>query len=280
MGSDLSAAREQVRVLILTGFGLNCEQETAHAFAMCGSKPELVHLSDMLSAHGGHTLQGFDILAMIGGFSFGDHIGAGVVYANRMRYRLRAQLDEFIAKGGLTLGICNGFQTMVRLGLVPGFDGDYHTQRATLAANDRLGYRDAWVTLAIEPDSPCVWTRGIDRIDLPARHGEGKFLMQSPELAQRLEQMHLVGCRYVDPEGKPTQRWPYNPNGSPNAIAGVCDPTGRVFGLMPHPDAYLYGVNHPQWQRQRQAGTLEERGQGLRIFQNGVDYVARRIASR
>jgi len=274
MRSELDLRRSQVKVLILTGLGLNCEAETAQAFRMCGTKPELVHLSDMVDGRAARRLPDYDIMAMIGGFSFGDHIAAGVVYANRLRTKLSAALDEFIARGGLMIGICNGFQTMVRLGVLPGLDGDYRTQRATLAANDRLGYRDAWVKLRVEPASPCVWTRGIETMELPARHGEGKFLAESDALLARIEEQKLVALRYVDDTGAPTEAWPQNPNGSPHAIAGVSDPTGRIFGLMPHPDAYLYGVHHPQWQQKKLDGTLREEGEGIRIFRNGVDHVA------
>ena len=273
---DVQAARSEVRVLVLTGLGLNCEDETAQGFRMCGAQAELVHLSDMLAGERG-KLADRHILAMVGGFAFGDHIAAGVVYANRLRYRLLDELLRFIHDGGLVLGICNGFQTMVKLGLLPGFDGDYGTQRATLTANDRLGYRDAWVTVKADPASPCVWTRGFDTMDLPARHGEGKFIAQDEALQARLRYEHLVAVRYVDDAGVQTQQWPDNPNGSPDAVAGICDPTGRVFGLMPHPDAFLYGFHHPHWSRKKLEGTLEERGDGLRLFQNGVDHVAARL---
>lgn len=273
MPSDVDKARRDVRVLVLTGLGLNCEDETAHGFRMCGASPEQVHLSDMLEG-GSKRLSDYHIVAMIGGFAFGDHIGAGVVYANRLRYRMFDDLRRFVADGGLMLGICNGFQTMVKLGLLPGLDGAYGEQTATLTANDRLGYRDAWVTVRADPESPSVWTRGIDRMELPARHGEGKFLARDDELMNRLRRDRLIAVRYVDDAGEPTQAWPWNPNGSPDAVAGVCDPTGRLFGLMPHPDAYLYGVNHPQWARKKIEGVLQERGEGLRIFQNGVDHVA------
>ena len=203
------------------------------------------------------------------------------MFANKIRWRLYDRLLEFFARGGLALGICNGFQTMVRLGMLPGFDSDYRTPRATLAPNDRLGYRDAWVRLAFDPESPCVWTRGLGALDLPARHGEGKFLPADDEVHARLESGHLVAARYVGPDGRPTQEWPWNPNGSPRAVAGVCDPSGRLFGLMPHPDAFLYAFQHPLWFRTRReggsgmprGGSLEEGG-GVAIFRNGVDAVA------
>ena len=266
--------RRQVRVLILTGLGLNCEQETEAAFRMAGASPRRVHLLDVLAGRASVRLTDFTILSFIGGFAFGDHLGAGSVFANKIRWRLYDQLLELIERGGLALGICNGFQTMVRLGMLPGIDGDFRTPRATLAPNDRLGYRDAWVRLAFEPDSPCVWTRGLDGMELPTRHGEGKFLAESPELLERLEAAGQVAARYVDDQGIATTEWPHNPNGSPGGVAGVCDPSGRLFGLMPHPDAYLYPFHHPHWRRRAVDGSGEEEGAGVAIFRNGVDSIA------
>jgi phosphoribosylformylglycinamidine (FGAM) synthase-like amidotransferase family enzyme len=266
--------RKEVRVLILTGLGLNCEAETDAAFRMVGASPQCVHLLDVLEGGDAPRLAGFQILAFIGGFAFGDHLGAGFVFANKIRWRLYDQLLEFIEQGGLSLGVCNGFQTMVRLGLLPGLDGDYRTPRATIAPNDKLGYRDAWVRIQFDADSPCIWTSGIDGIELPARHGEGKFLAESPELLDQLEANKQVVARYVGPDGRPTEEWPHNPNGSPRAVAGICDPSGKLFGLMPHPDAYIYPFHHPQWQRRRLQGRLPAEGEGLAIFRNGVDAVA------
>ncbi|MDH3403929.1 MAG: phosphoribosylformylglycinamidine synthase subunit PurQ [Acidobacteriota bacterium] len=270
---ELARRRARVRVLVLTGLGLNCEAETAEAFRRVGARPDLVHLLDLLGGHAEHPLASYHVVAFAGGFGFGDHLGAGAVYANKIRFRLYDQLLEFIAGGGLALGICNGFQMMTRLGMVPGFDGDYRSPLATVAPNDRLGYWDCWIRLAADPLSPCVWTRGIETLELPTRHGEGKFLTATPEVMRRLEQDHQVALRYVDERGEPTERWPANPNGSPGGVAGVCDPTGRLFGLMPHPDAYLYPFQHPQWFRMRDAERPAEGG-GLAIFRNGVDAAA------
>jgi phosphoribosylformylglycinamidine synthase len=216
--------RREVRVLVLCGLGLNCEAETEAAFRLAGAVPVRVNLLDLLDGRAGR-LADHAILAFPGGFAFGDHLGAGAVFANRIRWRLYEPLLEFIERGGLVIGICNGFQTLVRLGLLPGLDGDYRTPRATLAPNDRLGYRDAWVRVDFPADSPCLWTRGLGTMDLPSRHGEGKFLAESPELLARLERAGQVAARYVGPDGGPTTTWPHNPNGSPGAVAGLCDPT-------------------------------------------------------
>ena len=266
--------RRDVRVLILTGLGLNCEVETETAFRMCGATPERVHLLDLLDGSAARRLSDYSIVAFVGGFAFGDHLGAGFVFANKIRYRLYDELVQFIEGGGLALGVCNGFQTMVRLGLLPGFDGDYRTPRATLAPNDRLGYRDAWVRLAFDGDSPCVWTRGLATMPLPARHGEGKFLALDEATLERLTDQRQIAVRYVGADDRPTQAWPDNPNNSPRGIAGICDPSGRLFGLMPHPDAYLFSFHHPHWQHRRSPEDRSSSGDGLKIFQNGVDAAA------
>jgi len=272
--ASLADARRRVRVLVLTGLGLNCEAETEAAFRLVGASPERVHLLDLLEGGAGHRLSDFDVIAFVGGFAFGDHLGAGFVFANKIRWRLYDQLLAFIERGGHALGVCNGFQTMVRLGVLPGLDGDYRTPRATLAPNDRLGYRDAWVRLAVDARSPCVWTRGLSAIELPARHGEGKLLCESEALLDRLEAAGQVPVRYVDASGQPTQEWPANPNGSPRAAAGLCDPSGRLLGLMPHPDAFLYSFHHPQWPRWKAEGRVPAEGAGLAVFRNGVDAAA------
>jgi len=271
---ERAAARSAVKVLVLTGLGLNCEVETAEAFRLVGASPELVPLLDLLDGSEERSLADYQIVTFVGGFAFGDHLGAGSVFANKIRWRLYDQLVRFIHGAGLALGICNGFQTIVRLGMVPGFDGDYRTPRATLAPNDRLGYWDTWVRLKADPESPCLWTHGIDEIELPTRHGEGKFLAENDAVFDRLEQGHQIAVRYVDGDGNPTQDWPANPNGSAGAVAGICDPTGRLFGLMPHPDAYLYPFHHPQWTRRKVTGDLPQEGAGLAIFKNGVDAAA------
>jgi phosphoribosylformylglycinamidine synthase len=270
---ELARLRRGVRVLILTGLGLNCERETETAFRLAGASPERVHLLDLLAPRAGRRLADFAIVAFIGGFAFGDHLGAGAVFANKIRYRLYDSLLEFIERGGLALGICNGFQTMVRLGMLPGIDGDYRTQRATLAPNDRLGYRDAWVRVAFDRTSPCVWTQGLDTMDLPARHGEGKFLVESESLLARMHDAGQIVARYVDPTtGRSTTDWPHNPNGSPGGVAGVCDPSGRLLGLMPHPDAYLFAFQHPRWRRRAEHDNGQrDLGDGVTLFQNGVD---------
>lgn len=267
-------ARRKVRVLIPVGLGLNCEAETAHAFRMLGVEPDLVHLTDLLAHRHPRALAEYHVLVFVGGFSYGDHIAGGFVLATRLRAHLADDLRAFLDRGGLALGICNGFQTMIRLGLLPGPEEGPHdlVQRADLGPNDRLGYRDAWVRLRAMPDSPCVWTRGIETIELPARHGEGKLLLAREAELDRLDAAGQLPLRYVDAEGEPTERWPDNPNGSPRGAAGMCDRTGRLFGLMPHPDAFLHPWHHPDWRR---AGDPERIAPlGLRIFEAGLTAAA------
>lgn len=261
----------KVRALVITGFGFNCEAETAYAFQQAGAAAEKVHLNDLLD--GTRRLDEFHILAFVGGFSFGDHVGAGTVCANRLRHRLAKPLDDFIRSGRLMIGICNGFQVMVKLGVLPAFDGDYRARMVTLASNDSGVFRDAWIHLRADPKSPCVFTKGIEEIGLPIRHGEGKFIVASEATRRRLFANGQVVFQYIDPvTRRATQEFPWNPNGSEDAIAGVCDPSGRIFGVMPHPEAYFSPYNHPHWMRQRIAGELPKEGLGAALFRNGVRF--------
>lgn len=272
----MTVATSRVKSLIITGFGLNCEAETTHALQTAGSDARQIHLNDIIA--GDESLADVHLLVFIGGFSFGDHIGAGTVFANRLRCRLRPQLEAFVAEGKLVLGICNGFQTIARLGLVPAAGKHYFTEQATLAQNTQGVFRDAWTLLRANPDSPCVFTPGINRLPLPIRHGEGRFVARDAQTLAHIEENDLVVFRYAHPQtGEATDEFPHNPNGSAHAIAGVCDPTGRIFGLMPHPEAYLSPYNHPQWTRQKLNGVLPEKGLGQLIFDNGVAFARQHL---
>ncbi len=259
-------------ILILTGYGVNCEAESRAAWDLAGAAPTLIHLHDLLEQP--RRLRDFQGLMFIGGFSFGDHMGSGHVLALRLRHRLQDDLRAFIEAGRLVLGVCNGFQAMVKLGLLPGLDGARFTPSVALMQNDCGTFQNRWVDLRFEPRAPCVFTRGLDRLPLPVRHGEGKLFTPDPAVLEALEQAHTVACRYVDPmTGTPTMAFPANPNGSLHAIAGLCDPTGRLFGLMPHPEAYLFPENHPHWPRQQLAGTLPAEGLGLSLFRKAVGFL-------
>lgn len=272
VGLDGHQAR-RVRVLVMTGYGLNCEDETAAGFQMLGCDVARRHVGDLIREPGADTFAAWDILAFIGGFSFGDHVASGRVYANRLRYRLGEALAQFVDRGGLAIGMCNGFQTMVKLGILPGLDrveGTLATPQASLVSNARLGYYNGWVTMRGDPESPCVWTRGVEQVDLPSRHGEGQLVYDSDDLHERLEAAHLVPLRYVDATGMPTTEWPANPNGSAGGAGALCDASGRLFGLMPHPEAFLYAENHPRWRMRRDAGDTRHWGQGAELLVGGV----------
>ena len=267
-----------VNVLVLSGYGLNCDHETAYAFELAGAQSSRVHINALID--GSTALDDFQIMVFIGGFSWGDDHGAGVIQAVRMKTHLGHKLLAFVEKGNLVMGICNGFQTLVNLGLLPGFDGNYQTRSMALAFNDCGNFRNQWVTLKVDPDSPCVFTRGIDLAELPVRHGEGKFYTDDATLIS-LNDNHQIALQYALPDGRDADgSFPHNPNGSIADVAGICDPTGRIFGLMPHPEAYNHWTNHPDWTRrqelQRRAGNPqpETHTVGIRFFQNAVDFVS------
>ncbi len=266
-----------VNVLIMAGFGLNCDNETAYAFQLAGAKTRLVHINSLIN--GDTRLAEFQIMVFIGGFSWADDHGAGVVQAVRLKTNIGQRILEFVDQGNLVLGICNGFQALVNLGLLPGFNQDYTRRSVALTFNDCGNFRNQWVYLKSNPASPCVFTRGIDTAELPVRHGEGKFYADDDTLARLLGKNQIV-LQYADPEGNLAQgRFPFNPNGSLRDIAGICDSTGRIFGLMPHPEAYNHWTNHPDWTRDREKrrrqGQQPDSGPtvGIRMLQNAVDYI-------
>src|SRR5208337_2554169 len=170
--------------------------------------------------------------------SFGDHLGSGKVFATLFRRNLGAEMARFVVGGGLVVGICNGFQVLVKMGVLPRLSGTT-AQEVSLIHNDSGKYEDRWVRVGFEQGSPCVWTRGLFQMDLPVRHGEGKLVTRSPELLAELSARGLIALRYVSLSGG-EPKYPEDPNGSEGHVAGICDPTGRVFGLMPHPEAFIH----------------------------------------
>ena len=271
-----------VKALILTGYGLNCDYETEFSLSQVGATCHRVHINALIGqggVGGEARLQDYHVLVFGGGFSWADDHGAGVLMASKLRRHLGASMTRFIEEGKLILGICNGFQTLVNLGLLPGFDGQYGERRAALISNDTGNFIDAWIRLKIHPESPCVFTRGMKTLELPVRHGEGKFYAADGDL-KRLFSNHQVVFQYADEHNNEARgQWPQNPNGSLRDIAGICDQSGRILGLMPHPEAYHHVTNHPDWCRKkeerarRSMGALPEEGDGIRIFRNAVDYV-------
>jgi phosphoribosylformylglycinamidine synthase len=259
------------KVAVLTGYGINSDIELVHAFNLAGGDAERVHLHDAID--GRKRLEDFAIVAFPGGFSFGDHIASGRVFANRLRYQLGETLLRLRERKTPMIGICNGFQVLVKLGLLPGTTPPSFTQTCTLTTNDSSRYEDRWVHLRVGPNSPSLWLKGIERMYLPVRHGEGKFVPGNPELLQSLEKSGQTCLRYVRPDGSPPpagqEGFPDNPNGSAAHVAGLCSQDGLVFGLMPHPEAHVLGTQHPRWQREG----LRPEGDGLAIFRNAVKAV-------
>ena len=268
---------KQVKTIVLTGNGTNCEMEMAHACRLAGSAVvDIVHISELLC--GKKRLDDYHFLNLPGGFLDGDDLGSAKAGANRIvhaqikrgKEKLYQQLIDFIQDGKLILGVCNGFQLMIKLGLLPAFGGDYSTQTVTLTFNDSGRFEDRWVYLKVNEDSPCVFTTGLEGIYLPVRHGEGKIVTRDTAILERLHTNNQIALQYSDKTyEKAVMDYPDNPNGSMDAVAGICDETGRIFGLMPHPEAYLHYTNHPRWTRE----DLPEDGAGLSIFRNAVDFI-------
>lgn len=269
-----------VKVLVLTGFGINCEEETAAAYRMAGATADIVHFNQVLLK--GHSIHNYDILHFPGGFSFGDDLSSGKVMANKIRYKKlpngKTLLDEikiFINNGHYIMGICNGFQMLVRLGLLPNTNL-YYEQQATLAHNDSAKYEDRWVYCKVNKISVTPFLKDLDIFPVPVRHGEGKLIFGNETMRQIVKTKALNCLSYCMADGSPATEYPHNPNGAELNCAGLCDPTGQIFGLMPHPEAFLSLYNHPNWgQLKRQTPTLSDEGIGLIIFKNIVNHIAK-----
>ncbi len=278
---------KEVKALVLTGYGLNCDYETDFSLRIAGADSHRVHINEIISPVASRQeirLDCYQILVFGGGFSWGDDHGAGVLMAAKIRHHLGEALSRFISAGKLIIGICNGFQALVNLGLVPAFGLKYWERNVALTYNDSGNFIDTWVNLKVNTLSPCIFTRGIEAIELPVRHGEGKFFAQSDQLEMLFADNQVV-LTYADQEGKPARgAWPENPNGSLRDIAGICDPTGRIFGLMPHPEAFNNFTNHPDWTREKECLRREGKeplsweGDGIKIFRNAVDYVRKNLS--
>ena len=255
-----------VRAIVLTGFGINCDNETESALKRAGAAVSRIHLNDIIADVS--RLDTAHIFAVPGGFSFGDDVASGKILANRLRYKLGGVLKTWVDSGKLMIGICNGFQVLVKMGILPLFDGQF-AQETTLTHNNSGRFENRWVRLKTDPATKCVWLKGIEGLPLPVRHGEGKFVPKNDDVLQRLESNGQVVLRYVKPGGAPANReFPWNPNGSTGDIAAICDPSGRILGMMPHPEAFVDHTNHPAWTRE----DLPEEGAGLQLFRNAIEY--------
>jgi phosphoribosylformylglycinamidine synthase I len=269
------------RVCVVRAPGTNCDVETAFAFETCGGQPERIHLFRLLEQPA--LLDGYQIVCVPGGFSYGDDIGAGVIFSRQLAGRLGEAMGRFLLADKLVLGICNGFQVLLKAGILPGGDGTWpppadRVPETTLTWNDNGKYTALWIRMRVE-SSQCVFLRGITEIEMPVAHGEGRIVVSNPSIIDQWRKKGQIALSYrpqndgpaaKEADGDPNAVLPFpdNPNGSVANIAGLCDPSGRVFGLMPHPERFLHSTQHPQWTRRQLTGT----GDGLKIFRNAVDY--------
>jgi len=265
-----------MKAIVISGNGTNCEYESSFACRLAGFKSvDIIPIYEILT--GSVSLNDYHFLNLAGGFLDGDDLGSAKAAANAYLFAkigstsltVSDQLRQFINDGKLILGACNGFQLLVKLGLLPAIDNQYFTQTVTLTNNDMGRFEDRWVYLAVDPDSNCVFTKGMSKIELPVRHGEGKMVVKNSEILSAILKQHLAPLKYCDPKGNPTMNYPANPNGSVEAIAGLIDPSGRILGLMPHPEAFLHYTNHPRWTREN----LPEQGTGLIFYKNAFNYL-------
>lgn len=264
----------QVKALVITGYGTNCEMEMSYACSRAGAQSDIVHISDVI--RGSISIGDYHFLNLAGGFLDGDDLGSAQVESIRLKHArikttgktLFEEIECLIDRGMIILGVCNGFQALVKSGLLPG--NPMGKRRVSLTFNDSAKFEDRWVRLGVNSASPCIFTKSIDQISLPVRHGEGKIVCDCDDTLNEILEDNLNTLFYADKNGKQTMSYPDNPNGSTESIAGICDKTGRIFGLMPHPEAYNHVTNHPGWTRMT---TISERGEGMAIFENAVSFL-------
>lgn len=254
------------KVIVIKTDGINCDEELAFAFELAGGDVKTVHVNELRSKK--ENLKNYQILAVPGGFSYGDDIVSGKILALELTSFLSEELRKFIERPNtLMIGICNGFQVLIRTGLLP--FRNIGQMDATLANNDSGHFECRWVNLKIDESTSCVFLKDLkgEEVSYQVAHGEGKFFTH-PQTLDRVEKENLVGLRYVNGDGKPTGKYPHNPNGSLNAIAGVTDTTGRILGLMPHPERFVRREQHPNWRRMPSL-----KPQGLPIFKNMIEFI-------
>lgn len=261
-----------VKIAVLTGYGINCEEETANAFELAGGSAEIVHINDVVEKI--KNLKDFQILVFPGGFSYGDDTGSGNAFANKVKNHLWEQVLSFVKKDKLVIGICNGFQIMVNLGLLPAFEGNFGKREIALAHNNKARYLDRWVDLNNGNES--YWFAGIEKISLPIAHGEGRFYAED-KVINKIKKKNLVALRYVRGKMCQYQNLEANPNGSIDNIAAISDESGRILGMMPHPERAIFFHHLPNWswlkeKYEREGERVPEFGPGLKIFRNGINY--------
>ncbi|MFA5077398.1 MAG: phosphoribosylformylglycinamidine synthase I [Candidatus Micrarchaeia archaeon] len=253
------------RAMVLCGYGINCDYETEYVLKASGFEARRVHVHELVERP--TMLQDFDLMALPGGFSYGDDLGSGRVLANKMKFRLRNELEAFVAQGKLVIGICNGFQMIAKMGLLP---YNKFVQETTVGPNASGKFEDRWVYLKANQKSQCVFTKGISGLMLPVRHGEGNF-MADQETLRDLKAKEMIALQYVNEAGE-LAGYPYNPNGAALNIAGICNEQGNVLGMMPHPEAYNSMTNNPYWTEVKDR-IKDWKGAGMKIFENAAAYL-------
>ncbi len=255
----------RVKAIVLRAAGINCDMETEYALEMAGAAAQRMHINRIIEDK--KLLDEFQILVFPGGFSYGDDVAAGKILANQIVHHLSEPIKRFIDDGKLVLGICNGFQVLVKTGILPGDDSTRHQEDVTITYNDSGKFEDRWVYLAPETDK-CVFIEPGRQIYLPVAHGEGKVVTKDETTLERLKSQGHIAFKYVNEDGK-EGGYPVNPNGSVDSIAGLTDTTGRVMGLMPHPERHVRPTQHPHWTRLRERADAD----GMIIFNNAVKYI-------
>lgn len=259
------------KILVFSGYGLNSEEETAYGFELAGASADIVHINDIVD--GKYKLDKYQILSFPGGFAYGDDTGAGNAYANKVKNHLWEQVNKFVQKDKLVIGICNGCQIVTNLGLIPAFN-NYGEREVALTNNDAARFITRWTDMKVVSKTP--WLMGIDKLSLPIAHGEGKFFAVNDNL-KKLHKNKQIALQYTKGEMSTYLDLPYNPNGSIDDIAGITDPSGKILGLMPHPERGMFFTQLPNWQLlkekyNREGKKLPQVGPGLQIFKNAVKY--------
>jgi len=255
----------EVRAIVLRAAGINCDIETEHALELAGAKAKRIHINRIIEDN--TLLDKFQIIVFPGGFSYGDDVAAGKILANQIIHHLSEPIRKFIDDGKLALGICNGFQVLVKTGILPGNNSTKHQEETTITYNDSGKFEDRWVYLAPQTDK-CIFIEPGRQIYLPVAHAEGKVVTKDAATLEKLKSEGHVAFKYVDENGK-EGNYPINPNGSTDSIAGLTDTTGRILGLMPHPERFVRPTQHPHWSRLKEKPASD----GMTIFNNAVKYI-------
>ena len=260
----------QIRAVVLRAAGINCDVETEYALELAGAKAERVHINRLIEDK--NALDQYHILVVPGGFSYGDDVAAGKILANQIVHHLYSPVQKFIQDGKLVLGICNGFQVLVKAGILPGNNNgsSEREQEVTITYNDNGKFEDRWVYLAPQTEK-CIFIEPGRQIYLPIAHAEGKVVTKDTTALDTLKSEGHIAFKYVDQNGN-EGAYPVNPNGSMDSIAGLTDTTGRILGLMPHPERHVRPTHHPNWCRLKDK-LNNMHSDGMTIFKNAVNYI-------